>query len=77
MVMPFDPFLIASVPGEVAGAVAGAGAVAIGALWARNVVLEKQAREDFREGLNAMHGFTEAVLKLGEKVDDLVERLAG
>ena len=77
MVMPFDPFLIASVPGEVAGAVAGAGAVAIAAMWRRIVVLEGQAREDFRAGTEAMQQMIAGVEKLSEKIDGLVERLAG
>ena len=77
MVMPFDPFLIASVPGEVAGAVAGAGAVAIAAMWRRIVVLEGQAREDFRAGTEAMQQMIAGVEKLSEKLDGLVERLAG
>ena len=77
MVMPFDPFLIASVSGEVAGAVAGAGAVAIAAMWRRIVVLEGQAREDFRAGTEAMQQMIAGVEKLSEKLDGLVERLAG
>src|SRR3990167_2145259 len=77
MVVPFDPFLIASVPGEVAGAVAGAGAVAVAAMWRRIVVLEGQAREDFRAGTEAMQQMIAGGEKLAEELDGAAVRLAG
>lgn len=67
-------FLLAAVPGEIAGPIAGAAALAIGAMWRRIVVLESQAREDFREGTKAMAEVTRAVEKLVEKVDAILDR---
>ena len=70
------PFLLSAVPGDVAAAIGGAGLAGFLALWRRIVVLEGQAREDFRAGTDAMRQQTVAVENLSEKVDALVERLA-
>ena len=78
MMMSFEPlYLLVNVPGEVAGTIAGAGGVAIAAMWRRIVTLEGQAREDFRAGTDAMREQTRAVERLAEKVHDLTDRLTG
>lgn len=68
----FEPlFMMADVPGDVAAGVAGAGGLAIVALWRRLGISEAQRNADTREFVAATKDAQEAVRNLTRVVESL------
>lgn len=69
--MSIEPMvLVATVPGEVAGTVATAGAVAIGALWRRLVFVEDRARADKVEMMSALAEATSVMTEVARELSE-------